>query len=79
VRKSSPVLCVVLVVGCAVPLESWNPQHPMPMGRDCAPPYAHKRGPDAYDVAHGQPYHCEASPEQGDVPSHDVDALESMF
>lgn len=67
------------LTACGSSLESWNPQHPVtcPKG-DCCAPLAHKRGPDAYDRKHHEPFHCESSPVQDDQGSHDVDALEGQ-
>lgn len=73
------IVALVLLSGCGVPLESWNTQHPVmcPKGR-CCPPLAHVRGPDAYDRAHHEPFHCEAGPVQDDILSRDVDATEDV-
>jgi hypothetical protein len=55
-------LLAVLLLCCSCgPLDSWNP--PLVGYVDTSsgcPRYAHNvRGPDAYDSAHGRPYHCE--------------------
>lgn len=65
-----------LVLACSVAqLDSWNPPKMAYVDpiTGCAR-YLHAiRGPDAYDVAHGQPYHCEMPREDPDFV--DVDQV----
>lgn len=68
------VLALVLL-GCG-PLDVWNP--PKVAYVDTVTGcyrYQHSvRGPDDYDVAHGQPYHCETP--GYDPDNSDVDPVE---
>lgn len=69
------VLAAVILAGCS-PLDTWNtPKVGYVDSHSRCPRYMHRvRGPDAYDVAHGQPYHCEAPP--FDSQFSDIDAVD---
>jgi hypothetical protein len=75
-RRRAPLVWLVMLAlaGCG-PLDSWNKAKAPSSDPDGCPPEMHNvRGPDAYDVAHGEPYHCEAS--GPDLQYQDVDPLE---
>lgn len=67
------LVCILSALGCEP--GAWNP--PVVGYRDeitGCPKYMHTtRGPDAYDRAHGQPYHCETP--QYDPDNSDIDPV----
>lgn len=67
-------LCI-LTFACG-PIDSWNPPKVgyVDTTTGCAKYLHNARGPDAYDIAHGRPYHCEA---QGlDLDYVDIDQVD---
>lgn len=65
------IAAIILLLTACGPLDSWNAPKVGYIDRntDC-PRYAHTvRGPDAYDIAHNRPYHCE-------VPAPDLDNID---
>ncbi len=69
------LIFLIFLPGCAS-LDSWNPPKTAYIDRNTGcPRWAHNvRGPDAYDVAHNRPYHCEVPP--ADLDNIDIDQVD---
>lgn len=68
------IILALALSGCS--LESWNPAKVAYIDHSSGcKRYMHSvRGPDAYDIEHNQPYHCEAPMYDSDF--FDVDQVD---
>ena len=74
-RYTIALVLAFVLCGCG-PLDAWNAPKVgyIDPNTGCAR-WAHNvRGPDAYDIAHGLPYHCETPPHDPDFV--DIDQVD---